>query len=610
MTSTASSTGSLLIARRDLQFLLHEWLGLERMTERPAFAEHSREIYDDVLDLAEQIAQDKFSPHNRQADEHEPQIGPDGTVQLVDGVGEALATFNEAGLGGASLPEEAGGMGLPMLLSTAAFSYFQAANAGTAGYALLTTGAANLLLANGSPEQVERFVRPMVEGRFTGTMCLSETQAGSSLADITTRAEPQPDGTYRLFGTKMWISGGDHELSENIVHLVLAKVPGSPPGVKGISLFVVPRLLVEPDGSRGERNDVVLAGLNHKMGFRGTVNTVLGFGEGAHRPGGRPGAVGYLVGEERRGLTYMFHMMNEARVGVGLCATALGYTGFLKALRYARERPQGRSVLAKDPAAPQVPIIQHADVKRMLLAQKAYVEGALALILYCAKLVDDERTLENEDERQQAHLLLELLTPIAKSWPSQWCLEANSLAIQVHGGYGYAREYEVEQHYRDNRLNPIHEGTHGIQAMDLLGRKVTMQGGAALGVLATTIGRTIERARALDGETAALADQLQAAVNRLLEITGALWADGVDGAELALANATTYLEAAGHVVVAWMWLEQVLAATGREGPFYEGKRHAARWFYGYELPKVTPQLELLARRDRVALDMQDSWFDG
>ncbi len=610
MTSAASSTGSLLISRRDLQFLLHEWLGLEQLTERPAFAEHSREIYDDILDLAEQIAQDKFLPHNRQADEHEPQIGPDGTVQLVDGVREALATFNEAGLGGASLPEEAGGMGLPMLLSTAAFSYFQAANAGTAGYALLSTGAANLLQANGSPEQVERFVRPMVEGRFTGTMCLSEPQAGSSLADITTRAEPQPDGTYRLFGTKMWISGGDHELSENIVHLVLAKVPGGPDGVKGISLFVVPRLLVEPDGSLGERNDVVLAGLNHKMGFRGTVNTVLGFGEGVYRPGGRPGAVGYLVGEERRGLTYMFHMMNEARVGVGLCATALGYTGFLKALRYARERPQGRPVLNRDPAAPQVPIVEHADVKRMLLAQKTYVEGALALILYCARLVDDERTLEDDDERQHAHLLLELLTPIAKSWPSQWCLEANSLAIQVHGGYGYAREYEVEQHYRDNRLNPIHEGTHGIQAMDLLGRKVTMQGGAALGILATTIGRTIERARAADGETAALADQLQAVLNRLLEVTGALWADGVDGAELALANATTYLEAAGHVVVAWMWLEQVLATTGREGPFYDGKRQAARWFFGYELPKVTPQLELLARRDRIALDMQDAWFDG
>ncbi len=378
------------------------------------------------------------------------------------------------------MAEDVGGMGLPSVVTTAAFSFFQAANPGTAAYAMLTQAAANLLAAHGSPEQVEQWVTPMVEGRYFGTMCLSETQAGSSLADITTRAEPQGDGTYRVTGSKMWISGGEHELAENIVHLVLAKVPGGPAGVKGISLVLVPRFL--PDGSD---NGVVLAGLNHKMGYRGTVNTVLSF----------EGATGWVVGEEHRGLAYMFHMMNEARVGVGLGATAMGYTGYLKALKYARERPQGRPLGAKDPAAPQVPIVEHADVKRMLLAQKSYVEGALGLILLCAKLVDDEQTLEDEAERAQAHLLLELLTPIAKSWPSQWCLEANSLAIQVHGGYGYAREYDVEQHYRDNRLNPIHEGTHGVQALDLLGRKVTMQGGAALGRLHEVVGRD-GRARA------------------------------------------------------------------------------------------------------------------
>jgi butyryl-CoA dehydrogenase len=611
MSTTASrQAGSSLVARQDLLFLLHEWLRVEDLTERPAFADHSRELYNDVLALAEQIATDRFAPHNRTADEQEPRVGPDGTVQLVDGVKEALAAFGEAGLIGASLPPEVGGMGLPSVVSTAAFSYFQAANAGTSGYAMLTTGAANLLIANGSPEQLERYVKPKVAGRFTGTMCLSETQAGSSLADITTRAVPQDDGTHRLFGTKMWISGGDHELSENIIHLVLAKLPDGPPGVKGISLFVVPRFLVDDDGSLGERNDVVLAGLNHKMGFRGTVNTVLGFGEGEHRPGGEAGAVGYLVGAEHRGLAAMFHMMNEARVGVGLGATALGYTGYLKALRYARERPQGRPLAAKAAGAssPQVPIIQHADVRRMLLAQKSYVEGAMALMLFCAKLVDDEQTLADEDARRRAHLLLELLTPIAKSWPSQWCLEANSLAIQVHGGYGYAREYEVEQHYRDNRLNPIHEGTHGIQGLDLLGRKVTMEGGAALGQLAVAMGTTIQRAQDAGGETAELAVALQASLGRLLEVTGALWADGPAGAEVALANATTYLEAAGHIVVAWMWLEQVLAADGKAGAFYDGKRQAARFFFRSELPKTGPQLDLLASKDRTTLEMQDDWF--
>ena len=481
--TAAATAAPALIDRRNLSFLLHEWLEVERLTERARYADHSREEFDDILELAERIASERFAPHNRAADEQSPS-SENGRVVLVEGVGEALRAFFEAGLAGASMDEAVGGMALPHVISMASFAFFQAANVGTAGYAMLTIGAANLLIANGSREQVDRFVPPMIDGRFFGTMCLSETQAGSSLADITTRAVPQDDGSYRLFGSKMWISGGDHELSENIIHLVLAKIPGGPAGTKGISLFVVPRFLVESSGAVGERNDVALAGLNHKMGCRGTVNTVLAFGDGEFTPGGRPGAVGYLVGEPHRGLAYMFHMMNEARVEVGLGAAALGSAGYLKALRYARERPQGRHVLDRDPNTRQIPIIDHADVRRMLLAQKSYVEGAFGLLLYCAKLVDDELTLESETERADAHLLLELLTPIAKSWPSQWCLEANSLAIQVHGGYGYARDYEVEQHYRDNRLNPIHEGTHGIQALDLLGRKVTMQGGRAVGLLA------------------------------------------------------------------------------------------------------------------------------
>ena len=285
------------------------------------------------------------------------------------------------------------------------------------------------------------------------------------MADVTTRAERQPDGSYRLFGNKMWISGGEHDLSENIVHLVLARVAGAAEGVKGLSLFIVPKVL--PDGTR---NDVTLAGLNHKMGFRGTTNTMLNFGETS-------GAVGDLIGEEGRGLSYMFHMMNEARIGVGVGAMALGYTGYLKSVKYAKERIQGR--LPGRSGAP-VAIAEHADVKRMLLAQKSYVEGALALSLYCSLLVDEEKTADTQERREAAHLLLDVLTPIAKSWPSQWCLAANDLAIQVHGGYGYTREYDVEQHYRDNRLNPIHEGTHGIQGQDLLGRKVIMNQGAGL----------------------------------------------------------------------------------------------------------------------------------
>lgn len=610
---------STLLSRRDLRFLLYEWLDAPRLTERPRYAEHSRETFDDVLDLAERVAVEHFAPHNRAADTSEPVVDG-GRVRMIPQVKAALEVFAGTGLLAASMDSGVGGLQLPHVVSAAAFGFLQAANVSTAAYPFLTLGNANLLLAHGSAAQVDRFVRPMVEGRFFGTMCLSEPQAGSSLADITTRAEPQTDGSHRLFGTKMWISGGDHELAENIVHLVLARIPGGPPGVKGISLFIVPKVLVGADGTLGARNDVVLVGLNHKMGYRGTTNTLLNFGEGVHRPDGRAGAVGYLVGEPHQGLAQMFHMMNEARIGVGAGATALGYTGYLKSLAYARQRPQGRPVADKDPTVPQVPIVAHPDVRRMLLAQKSYVEGALALVLYCGRLLDEEKTAPDPADRARAHLLLDMLTPIAKSWPSQWCLAANDLAIQVHGGYGYTRDYDVEQHWRDNRLNPIHEGTHGIQALDLLGRKATMDDGAGLALLLETISATVARAWKADGEAAELAAPLGAAVDRVAGTTRRLWATG-DPA-LALANASVYLEAVGHVVVAWMWLEQLLAVDAATGAatagdgldgdadvgFYAGKRQAARYFFRFELPRATAQFDLLDSLDRTTLDMRDEWF--
>ena len=592
---------SLVLSRRDLDFLLFEWLDVERLTTRKRFAEHSPDTFGAVLDLAETIATRDFAPHNRAADANEPQV-VDGRVVLVDEVGPALAKFAESGLLAGTFDEDLGGMQLPVVVAKAALAYFQAANVATSAYPFLTMANANLLLAHGSAEQIDTFVRPMIEGRFFGTMCLSEPQAGSSLADITTRATEQPDGTYRLTGNKMWISGGDHDISENIVHLVLARIPGAPAGVKGISLFVVPKVLVEADGTLGERNDVALAGLNHKMGFRGTTNALLNFGEGAYRPGGQAGAVGYLVGAPHTGLAVMFHMMNEARVGVGMGATALGYTGYLHSLDYARTRLQGRPVANRDAGQPQIPIIEHTDVRRMLLAQKSYVEGGLALGLYCAALVDDEATEEDDAARDRARLLLDVLTPIAKSWPSQWCLAANDLAIQVLGGYGYTRDYPVEQFYRDNRLNPIHEGTHGIQAADLLGRKVAMNGGAGLRTLVEAMRATIARAADLPDH----ADQLRSAVDRIVEVTGIL--HGAGDPELTLANAAVYLEAVGHVVVAWLWLEQLLAVGDQAGDFYEGKRRAAAFFFAWELPKTGPQFDLLAALDDTVLRMPTTAF--
>ena len=596
---------SVLLSRRDMDFLLFEWLGVDELTKHERFAEHSRETFEGLLDLCEQLAERYFATHNKKGDTNEPSF--DGEkVTTIPEVKEAWDAFAQADLLGIAMDERFGGAQLPVAVAQAAFAWFSAANVSTAGYIFLTMASANLLAKFGTDDQIESFLQPILSGRFSGTMALSETQAGSSLADVLTRAELQYDGTYRLFGSKMWISGAEHELTENIVNLVLAKIPGSAAGTKGISLFIVPKYLVNGDGSTGERNDVALVGLNHKMGQRGTTNTVLNFGEGAFTPAGKPGAVGYLVGEPHRGLTYMFTMMNEARLGVGMAAVSLGYTGYLKSLRYARERQQGRPLTAREPVTPQVPIIEHADVKRMLLAQKAYVEGGLALLLYCAKLIDIQHSSDSEEERTNAELLLDILTPVAKSWPSQWCLEANSLAVQVHGGYGYTREYDAEQHYRDNRLNMIHEGTHGIQSLDLLGRKVRQRGGAGLMALGVAVGQTVADGAALGGEASDQAIRLNAAWQRLVAVTRDIVACG--DIEAAMANSVVYLETFGHIVVAWIWLQQVIAAHGCSGDFCDGKRQAARYFFHYELLKTTPQLDLLASFDRTTLEMRDGWF--
>jgi alkylation response protein AidB-like acyl-CoA dehydrogenase len=594
---------SLILNRRDIEFLLYEWLHAEQLCTMPRYQDHSRDTFDAVLDLCEQMATEHFASHNKKNDANEPWFDGE-TVHIIPEVKVALDLFAQAGLVAAGQDYEMGGMQLPTLVEKACFVWFLAANVGTAAYPFLTIGNANLLLAYGTQQQIDTWVKPMMEGRFFGTMCLSEPQAGSSLADIRTRAEPQADGSYRLFGNKMWISGGEHPLSENIVHLVLAKIPGGPPGVKGISLFIVPRNLLDKDGNSAEPNDVVLAGLNHKMGYRGTTNTLLNFGEGRFKPDGQAGAIGWLVGEPHKGLSYMFHMMNEARIGVGLGAAALGYTGYLHSLEYARQRRQGRLAANKDPRSEPVALIEHADIKRMLLAQKAYVEGGLALNLYCSKLVDEERNALDEELGSKT-LLLDMLTPIAKSWPSQWCLEANNLAIQVHGGYGYTRDYNVEQFYRDNRLNPIHEGTHGIQAMDLLGRKVVMQDGAGLELLMHLMLQTSSLA-ARDANLAEFAANLDAAVYRIVDVTRQL--HGCGHPELTLANASVYLEALGHIVVAWIWLEQMVIASGKDGDFYRGKMQAGQYFFNWELPKTSQWMDLLASLDTSCLHMQDNWF--
>jgi len=619
--------------RQTLDFLLNDWLEIESLAKRPRFADHSAETLASVLDTCERLAREKFAPFNRQADTEEPHF--DGErVHLPQASHDASRAYAKSGMLAAAQDYEIGGMQLPCVVQMAANGFFAHAGGNVAGGAMLTSGNANLLMVHGTPLQQTVFAKQEFAGRFSGTMCLSEPQAGSSLSDVVTRATPDgadfetdPLGArYRLRGNKMWISNGEHELTENIIHLVLAKIPGPDgkliPGTKGISLFIVPKKLVGADGElTGERNDVALAGLNHKLGNRGIPNTLLNFGEGKFRvrgsaggglDGAGAGAIGYLVGRPHEGLRCMFHMMNEARIAVGMGATMLGYAGYEASLDYARSRPQGRpmGVGGKDAAKPQIPIIQHADVKRMLLAQKSYCEGALALELYCARLVDEQHTGSTEASRDAA-LLLEMLTPIAKSWPSEWCLEANSLAIQVLGGYGYTRDFPVEQYWRDNRLNMIHEGTHGIQALDLLGRKVVMQEGAGLALLTRTVNATLQRARAVP-TLAEHANALAAALEHLGAATRAAWSTG--DPEEALANATPYLQAFGHTVIAWMWLDVALcvrkqldAAQG-DAALLRGKLAACTYFFHYELPRIAAWLQVVETRDAVCRTMDEAWF--
>ncbi|TSE34245.1 acyl-CoA dehydrogenase [Tepidimonas charontis] len=613
--------------RAAIDFLLYEWLRVQTLATRARYAEHSRETFDAVLDTCERIARDKYAPFNRLVDTEEPRFDGERVI-LPAATHEAWRAYADSGMLCAAQDYAIGGMQLPYVVEAAGNAFFAAASV-SIGAGMLTVGNANLLMAHGTAAQQRAFALPQFAGRFAGTMCLSEPQAGSSLSDIATRAVPDGPGheddplgpRYRLRGHKMWISAGEHELTENIVHLVLAKIPGAdgrlPAGVKGISLFIVPKWLVDRDGRpTGQRNDVALVGLNHKCGWRGTPNTLLNFGEGRFPVAGAgvgsgldgqgAGAIGYRVGAAGDGLRQMFHMMNEARIGVGMAATMLGMAGYLASLDYARTRQQGRRLgpAGKDPAQPPVRIIEHADVKRMLLAQKAYCEGALALELYCARLVDELRTGDAE-AAQQAHLLLELLTPIAKSWPSEWCLEANSLAIQVHGGYGYTRDFPVEQYWRDNRLNMIHEGTHGIQAQDLLGRKVLMQGGSALRALRARIDATAGRAGALP-EWAQASAVLQQAWQRIEGAAHAAWASG-DPTE-ALANAVPYMQAFGHGVIAWLWLDVACATVGREDPASVGRRQACHYFFRYELPKIDAWLAVVQARDRTCADMPEEAF--
>jgi alkylation response protein AidB-like acyl-CoA dehydrogenase len=589
-----------LFPARDWQFLVEDVLHLDTLLAAPRYAHHDRDTVRQVFDLARTLAQDVLLPLAAPADREEPRL-EGGRVILPDAVGRAVEAVREAGFLAGPFDTADGGLQLPVLVTEAVLAILSAASAPLVTLPGLTMAAAGLLRAHGSPELVARYLPDMLEGRVFGTMALSEPHAGSSLADLTTTATPAADGTYRVVGNKMWITGADHDLSDNIVHFVLARIAGAPPGIRGISLFCVPKVL--PDGTR---NDVSVVGLNHKMGYHAAVNTVFALGD-------RGGATGWLVGEPHQGLRCMFHMMNEARIAVGLGAAALGWAGYRHSLAYARERHQGRKVTSRDPGSAQVPLTAHADVRRMLLSQKALAEGGLHLALWAARLVDDAKIARDAGEAAKAQelgLLLDLVTPIVKAWCSDHGLRANHDAIQILGGSGYTRDYAVERIYRDNRLNPIHEGTNGIQALDLLGRKIGAGGGAAAALLVGHLHGILARARAGGPVARELAEPISAATDRLVAVSTALLTGAAADPEAFLANATPYLQLVGHTLVAGLWLEQVLAAEpGAEGdPFLRGKLAAARYFVAWELPSTVAWASVLQPIERTPLDTDPDWL--
>ncbi|WP_026374836.1 acyl-CoA dehydrogenase [Aestuariibacter salexigens] len=593
-----------LIHPKEMTFQLYELLDTEALCSRARFAEHSRETFDAILDTANKIASEKFAPHNAKGDQNEPKF--DGhKVTMLDEVKQAFDAYRESGFIAGRYDFDDGGMQLPETVINACSGYFLAANPSSTAYAFLTTAAANVICHFASDELKQQFMPRMLTGEFTGTMALTEPHAGSSLADIRTMATPQDDGTYRLKGSKIYISGGEHELSDNIVHLVLAKTPGAPEGVKGISLFIVPKYRLDENGQPGKRNDVSLAGLIHKMGYRGTTSTALSFGD-------NDDCHGYLIGERHHGLKYMFMMMNEARIGVGYGAAMIGYRGYRYALEYAKDRVQGRKPGSKE----QVAIIEHGDVRRMLLAQKAYCEGGMALCFYGARLVDDLATIEDESQRSATRELLDLLTPVCKAWPSEYGPKANDLAIQVLGGAGYTREYPVEQYWRDNRLNPIHEGTNGIQALDLMTRKLWQANSLGLQTLKERIVTDMEQAQ---GEVSqrlrkALTAHLSRFEQLLPGIGKALNSEQLDP---ALANAQCVMNAFAHIVIGWMWMRQATVSekalsaedlNADDKHFYHGKVQAAQYYAAWELPTIERDFQLIESMDNACSAMQAEWF--
>jgi butyryl-CoA dehydrogenase len=599
-----TASANPLLSDRDVDFQLYEVLDAAGLCALPAFSEHSRETFDLLLGNMRRFSREVLFPTYRLMDAEPPSFR-DGRVHVHPLMRRLYPQLVELGLLTATRPLEVGGQQLPITVASMASLYLMAANLSAYGYAGLTIGAAHLLEVFGTPWLREEFMTRLYRGEWTGTMALTEPQAGSSLADVRTRATPLPDGTYRISGSKIFISGADQDFTQNVVHLTLARIDGAPPGTKGISLFAVPTR--RPEGGRLVDNDVKVAGVIHKIGWRGLPSCVLNYGEGGD-------CRGWLVGPEHRGLACMFQMMNEARIMVGLNGVATASVAYHEALAYARSRPQGRPAMAKDATQPQAPIIEHADVRRMLLRQKAIVEGGVSLLVATSLQADLAAHAQGEQARRRAGLLLDLLTPVAKTFPAEKGYEANALALQIHGGYGYSSEYLPEAWLRDQKLNSIHEGTTGIQGLDLLGRKVMAGGGEALRIFSEEVASTVARARRA-GVEARWCEGMEQSLRAVAEVTMALGAMGMAGeVEQMLRHSADFMELFSIVVVAWRWLAQAAAARegltrGGEGrDFYEGKLCAAQYWFAVEVPRVPHLAELCRSCEDSYTRIHPEWF--
>ena len=577
------------------------------LTKYEFYAQHNSKMFDMVLDAAMKLSVKLLYPVFEEMDRKPPEF-VDGSVKVHPSVRELMKQYGEGGWIASTFPEKFDGEQLPALVANCCNMMFSAANYSGAAYPGLTSGAARLITNFGSPELIEQYVAKMLSGQWQGTMALTEPQAGSSLSDLTTTAEPVDEGHYRIKGQKIFISAGDHDGVDNVVHLMLAKIPGGPPGVKGISLFVVPKYRIDDKG-KAVPNDIVVSQIYHKMGYRGCPITELAIGE-------KDDCHGYLVGEAHQGLFYMFQMMNEERIGVGLAAASIASAAYYAALEYSLERPQGRPISSKDPLSPQVPIATHADVKRMLLFQRSIVEGSFSLLLQCSRY-EDMLKLTKGEEKESYDLLLDLLTPVAKTYSSEMGILSTSQSIQCFGGYGYCEDFPVEQHFRDMRIHPIHEGTTGIQGMDLLGRKVVMKDGKAFKLFCKTLRETIvaaEQHEELVPYAARLAEELESLESVTLGLIGVA---GEKGPAVFLADATLYLELFSYLTIGWQWLLQAIvvqkAMQGKlsksETNFYQGKWFTFRYFFEYELPKAQGVVQRLKSPDTLTVDMRPEYFN-